>query len=58
MKDVILFIHILSQQQKIKDQQQKTHIQLNKTKENQNVSRTCSFKFWKKIKKLTLSIEM
>jgi hypothetical protein len=28
-----------------------THIQLNKIKENQNVSRTCYFKFWREFNK-------
>ena len=34
-----------------KNDKQKTCIQLNKIKENQNVSRTCSFKFWREFNK-------
>ena len=34
-----------------KNDKQKTCIQLNKIKENQNVSRTCYFKFWMEFNK-------
>ena len=34
-----------------KNDKQKTCIQLNKIKENQNVSRTCYFKFWREFNK-------